>query len=96
MAGQASSPRAGPIDWPLYCRESLTLGDPAAGVGVCTLWTPRERIAAGLTPGSFAVVGNLYSREGINLLLRNVLANPRVTHLVACGEEGARPQNEER
>jgi thymidylate synthase len=71
--------------WPVYCRQGLTVGDPAAGVGVCTLWTPRDRIARALDPGSYAAVGNLYSAEGIGLLIRNVLANPGVRHLVLCG-----------
>jgi hypothetical protein len=70
--------------WPAYCRESLTVGD-SAGVGVRTLWTPRDRVARGLDPRSYAAVGNLSSREGLSLRVRNVRADPRPRHLVVCG-----------
>jgi thymidylate synthase len=74
-------------DWPAFYRDSLTVGNPASSVGICTLWTPRSHISAGLEDASYAVVGNLYSREGIGLLVRNVLASPTLRHLVVCGAD---------
>jgi thymidylate synthase len=32
------------------------------------------------------VVGNLYSRDGVNAILRNVLANPVIRYIVLCGK----------
>lgn len=72
-------------EWPLYYRDALEIGNRTASVGVCTLWTPRRRIAAGLDRTRFAVVGNLYSRDGVNGILRNVLANPAIRYVVLCG-----------
>lgn len=71
--------------WPVWCREVLSIGDIDAGVGICTLWTPCEHFTQALDPRSYAVVGNLYSRAGIGLLIRNVLARPSLRHLVLCG-----------
>src|SRR5579884_2284139 len=73
--------------WPVYCPDTLTVGNPHASVGVCTLWTPRSHISDGLNDASYALVGNLYSREGISLLVRNVLASRTLRHLVLCGTD---------
>lgn len=70
--------------WPTYCRDSLTLGE-RPDVAICSLSTPREPLARAFAPHDYGVIGNLYSREGVNLLLRNVLANPRIRHLLLCG-----------
>jgi len=78
--------RVQPGDWPIYYRDQLELGDPNACVAVCTLWTPRKRIAATLDPSVYSVVGNLYSRDGVNAILRNVLANPVIRYIVLCGK----------
>ncbi|NJP04937.1 MAG: hypothetical protein HC837_04555 [Chloroflexaceae bacterium] len=57
----------------------------AAHIGLCTLWTPRRRYVE-LMP-SFGVCGNLYSRFGIGILIRNVLANPHLEHIVVTGKD---------
>jgi len=76
-------------DWPFGCPDSFTLANCASSTAVCTLWTPRTELARALHPLSYSVVGNLYTREGIGLLVRNVLANPRLRHLVLCGTDGS-------
>ncbi len=43
------------------------------------------RLAESLAPASYSVIGNLYSKDGINYLLRNVLARPTIRALVLCG-----------
>ena len=57
------------------------------GVGqtaVITGWSTRQSIAKKLSPEQYAVIGQLYSpTRGINFLVRNLLYNPHVTHLVA-------------
>ncbi|NJO05692.1 MAG: hypothetical protein HC876_09295 [Chloroflexaceae bacterium] len=63
--------------WPLYFARNLTLGAPDSSIGLCLLWTPQERVLPALPPNGYAVAGNLYSREGISYLVRNVLARPR-------------------
>ncbi|MCK5476039.1 MAG: hypothetical protein KAI71_05685, partial [Candidatus Pacebacteria bacterium] len=40
-----------------------------------------------LDPDSFCVAGQLYSKEGINFIIRNILAKPSIRHLIVCGTE---------
>ena len=48
-----------------------------------TGWTPKEAIAKHLQPDEYAAIGQLYSpTRGINFLIRNLLANPHVRHLM--------------
>ncbi|GAB4445649.1 MAG: hypothetical protein OHK0015_48170 [Chloroflexi bacterium OHK40] len=75
------------MSWPRYFAQSLSLGNPASGVGLCLLWTPRERVLPALDPESYAVAGNLYSRDGISFLVRNLLARPTLTDLLLCGKD---------
>ena len=79
--------KKGEINWPVYFPQNLILGEPSNNVGVATLWTEKERMVKGFDPKSFAVVGQLYSKNGINPLLRNVLANPAIRFIVLCGKE---------
>ncbi|MBI2411102.1 MAG: hypothetical protein HYV32_04395 [Candidatus Kerfeldbacteria bacterium] len=74
-------------EWPLYFAENLILGSEKSSVGVATLWTPKEAVANRLNPETFKVVGQLYSNDGINPLLRNVLANPTIRTIIVCGQD---------
>ena len=50
---------------------------------VVTGWTVKQAIAKQLHPQEYAVIGQLYSpTRGINLLIRNLLANPHVRFLI--------------
>jgi thymidylate synthase len=75
------------MSWPLYFAQSLSLGSPESGVGLCLLWTPRERVLPALDPASYAVAGNLYSRDGVSFIVRNLLARPTITDLLLCGKD---------
>ena len=66
-------------DWPIYFKERLHLINPEQGfIGVATCWTPKEKIAS-LMPDKVAVVGQLYTKGGIEYIIRNLWANPRVS-----------------
>lgn len=71
--------------WPLYFKDRLIVGNLESSVGVATLWMPKESVASVLDPSSYAVCGQLYTKRGINPLLRNILANPKIRHIVLCG-----------
>jgi thymidylate synthase len=75
------------FDWPLYFRDNLTLGERDHPAAVCCLWMKQARLAESLAPTSYGVIGNLYSKDGINYLLRNVLAHPTIRGLVLCGPD---------
>ena len=66
---------------PIYKQDQLIYGD--GDVVVVTGWTPKERVAKQLDSSFYAAVGNLYSAtRGINILIRNLLANPQVNRLL--------------
>jgi len=53
---------------------------------VVTGWTPAAIIAKQLDPDYYAAIGNLYSpTRGLSPLLRNILANPYITHILCVG-----------
>lgn len=72
-------------DWPVYFKDRLILGNLDSSVGVATLWMPKESVAEVMDPNSYCVCGQLYTKRGINPLLRNILANPKIRYLVICG-----------
>ena len=50
---------------------------------IVTGWTVKEAVAKHLEADEYAVIGQLYSStRGINILIRNLLANPSVEHLI--------------
>jgi thymidylate synthase len=78
---------------PLYFQDKLTVINPAGTVGVLTLWSRVEYVLercrqAGVdldpTTSPIAVFGTLYG-NGLRELLRNLLYNPQIQHLVVCG-----------
>ena len=73
------------MNQPLYFKEKLTIGNLDSPVGICTLWTPKEKILKQINRQSFCFGGQLYSARGINFIVRNLLAKPAVRYLVVCG-----------
>ena len=74
-------------NWPIYFKDKLIIGNPDSEIGIVTLWTPVNKIVDQLDKSLFALAGQLYSKEGINYIVRNILANPRIRLLIICGEE---------
>lgn len=73
--------------WPIYYREILFVNDPNHHVGICCLWTERQVVKKLLTGTKFNVIGNLYSAQGINAMMRNIFANPSIRTIVLWGAE---------
>jgi len=74
-------------NWPIYFKDKLITGNPDSEIGIVTLWTPVNKIIDQIDKSLFALAGQLYSKEGINYILRNILANPRIRLIIICGEE---------
>ncbi len=74
-----------PIEWPVYFKDRLLLDNIKSSIAVTTLWMPKETVAEYLENGTFCVCGQLYTKGGINYILRNILANPKIRHLIMCG-----------
>ena len=74
-------------NWPKYYHDKLYLGDPKSSTALVTLWTVKEKICHAIPAKYFSVAGQLYSKRGINFLLRNILANPSIRTIVICGRD---------
>ncbi|MBL7078500.1 hypothetical protein ISS42_02485 [Candidatus Shapirobacteria bacterium] len=73
--------------WPAYFNERLWLVNPKNGfVGVATCWTPKELIAPHLH-NKVSVCGQLYTKRGIEFIIRNLYLNPRIRYLVVVGKD---------
>lgn len=72
-----------------FSPQDLLIGH-GTGVGLCTLWTPKSKYTPQLP--HVAAIGNLYSRFGIGILIRNVLATPRIRHVVVTGVDNPEPK----
>ena len=74
----------------LYYADQLIIGNPRSAIAVVTLWSKKEKIAAALPRELFAAIGQLYSpTRGLDPLVRNLLANPSIRHLVVTGSDFA-------
>ncbi|EKD49428.1 MAG: hypothetical protein ACD_63C00148G0010 [uncultured bacterium] len=72
---------------PKYYSDKLYIGNPKSPVGLITLWSVKEKICKEIPKQSFRVAGQLYSKRGINFLIRNIFANPEVRYIVVCGRD---------
>ncbi|MBU0975795.1 MAG: thymidylate synthase [Patescibacteria group bacterium] len=75
------------MNWPIYYKDVLSIGNPKSNVGICTLWTPKNQILDELKTANYALGGQLYSKRGINFIVRNILANPVINKIVLCGTD---------
>ena len=63
-------------------KYQVILGD-GVGIGFCTLWNEPEKIlkeSPDILKKS-AIIGTLYSRQGVNIILRNLALNPQIRYL---------------
>lgn len=71
--------------WPIYYKDRLFIANPRSNIAIITLWTPMETILSKLDQNMFCVGGQLYSKRGINYVIRNILANPIIDTIIICG-----------
>lgn len=73
------------MEWPIYYKNILRVGDIRSNVGIVTLWTERDVVAKKLGKREYCAIGNLYAASGINHMIRNIFANPSIRYLVMWG-----------
>jgi thymidylate synthase len=62
-------------------------GNKEASIGFCTVWNQAD-VAIKATPELLekaALIGTLYARQGVNVILRNLALNPHIRTLVLWG-----------
>jgi len=75
------------ITWPIYFKDSLIVGNINSNVAVATLWTPKKLFSDRLDKSKYCIIGQLYTKRGVNFLLRNILANPKIDTIIICGQD---------
>ncbi len=73
--------------WPIYFKDKLVIGNQNSSLAIATLWTPKEMVLNKIDKNDFLVMGQLYTKKGINYLVRNILAKPQVTKLILIGND---------
>lgn len=73
--------------WPKYFKDRLILGNPNSDSAIATLWTPMNVVAGMVDVSKLSIIGQLYTKRGINYLLRNVLLNPRIRRILLVGAD---------
>ncbi|MBI4215151.1 MAG: hypothetical protein HY602_00295, partial [Parcubacteria group bacterium] len=76
-----------PNSWPNYFKDRLIVGNPDSDSAIATLWTPMNVVAKMVDVSKVSVIGQLYTKRGINYLLRNVLLNPKIKRLMLVGAD---------
>lgn len=72
----------------LYQPEKYKVHQGRGGhIGFCTVWNEAEQIFKRSTvlQDKAAIVGTLYSRQGVNVILRNLALNPAIRELYVWG-----------
>lgn len=75
------------MEWPAFFKDALTVGNQESNVSICTLWTEQKHIISDISNELFAVSGNLYTKRGINTIIKNILANPNIRYIILCGKD---------
>ena len=74
-------------DWPKYFKDRLILGNPDSDSAIATLWTPMNVVAKMTDVSKVSIIGQLYTKRGINYLIRNVLLNPKIKKILLIGAD---------
>jgi tetrahydromethanopterin S-methyltransferase subunit A len=86
LGGRALGRRAGHPGWPVV-PGAYAVGDRQAPVAVCTLTADDLVPRAAALPG-VAIAGRVYTANlGVEKIVRNVTANPRIRFLLLCGRD---------
>lgn len=73
--------------WPIYFKDRLIISNPKSANVIATLWTPKETIQKLTDDASYFIMGQLYTKKGVNYLLRNILSNPVITDIYLVGND---------
>lgn len=74
--------------WPKYYANQLIVNK--GKVAVVTGWTKKEDVFKKLSKESkekISVIGQLYSKEGINFIIRNLFLNTDINYLIVTGKD---------
>ena len=66
--------------------NKIILGNSESHIGICTLWTPTRKVVDNLDKNSFAIAGQLVTRnQGVSAIIRNCLLHGGITDIIIYG-----------
>lgn len=84
------------IIWPAFLPNQILVGNPMSNVAVVCGWTRRELMRdklAAIDPKIMkliAGIGQMYTAaRGVDMMIRNLLANPRIDAVIFCGRDSS-------
>lgn len=82
--------------WPAFLPNQMELGNPESNVAIICGWTPRNVFRRDLEEEDpnimekVAAIGQMYTAgRGVDILVRNLLANPRINVLILTGRDSS-------
>jgi thymidylate synthase len=72
--------------WPYIPSAVVSVGRRESNIAIAHLWTKKDFFNV-VSPESYAIMGHLYEKRGINIAARNLLSNPNIRHLIVCGND---------
>ncbi|MBS3051852.1 MAG: hypothetical protein J4428_00585 [Candidatus Aenigmarchaeota archaeon] len=72
----------------LYLPEKYKVILGNGNVGLCTIWSDPNIVIRQVPQilDACAIIGTLYSKEGVNIILRNLCLNPQINNLLLWGK----------
>lgn len=76
--------------WPKFYANQLILTSETGFVGIISGWTKKEQIEKLISAenkSKVSSIGQLYSKEGLNYIIRNLFLNPKISKLIVTGND---------
>lgn len=78
------------MSWPKFYANQILVPSFEGFIGIISGWTKKEHIEELITAENkikVGAIGQLYSKEGINYVIRNLFLNPRLYKLIITGND---------
>src|SRR4030042_5241325 len=78
------------MTWPKYYTNQILIPSTEGFIGIISGWTKKEHIDEIIlaeNKNKIGAIGQLYSKEGINYIIRNLFLNPRLAKLIVTGND---------
>jgi len=78
------------MPWPKFYNNQIIIPSAEGYFGIITGWSKKEHINDLISPenkNKIGAIGQLYSKEGINYIIRNLFLNPKISQLIVTGKD---------
>jgi thymidylate synthase len=78
------------MPWPKFYNNQIIIPSAEGYFGIITGWSKKEHIndlISAENKNKIGAIGQLYSKEGINYIIRNIFLNPKISKLIVTGKD---------